>query len=369
MSTSALASAAPFAQTTDPGWSRPDHCNAFERFILTRMCDERDLIFIQNSARITAFLLVTTPALYLIPRRWVAWCAVPYLLALLIGFTGRYILMLHATSHRQLFKKRYAWMNAYIPWVLGPFFGQTPNSYYAHHLGMHHAENNMLTDLSGTMGYQRDSFLHWLHYWARFFFVGIPHLVWYLHTRRKHKILRLLLVGEISWYLGVGLLLFVDWQATLVVFVMPFLVLRVAFMSGNWGQHAFVDVDDGGNPFRNSNCITETRYNHECYNDGYHIVHHLKPSLHWSEMARYYDSHRDHFLRQNAVVFQGLSDNQAIWLRLMLKDYDTLARHLVDLGPPRSQEDKVAFLKDRVRRRKGSLPRFFDFSRPAVSAS
>ena len=35
---------------------------------------------------------------------------------------------------------------------------------------MHHVENNLPDDLSSTMRYQRDSFLHFLVYFGRFFF-------------------------------------------------------------------------------------------------------------------------------------------------------------------------------------------------------
>ena len=85
-------------------------------------------------------------------------------------FMDRFILMLHCTSHRSLFKREYRRLNAYIPWVLGPFFGETPETYYAHHIGMHHPENNLEEDLSSTMRFQRDSFFDFLRYHLRFFF-------------------------------------------------------------------------------------------------------------------------------------------------------------------------------------------------------
>ncbi|WP_090601813.1 hypothetical protein [Parapedobacter koreensis] len=37
------------------------------------------------------------------------------------------------------------------------FFGHMADTYYAHHVGMHHAENNLKDDKSSTMSYQRDS--------------------------------------------------------------------------------------------------------------------------------------------------------------------------------------------------------------------
>ena len=46
-------------------------------------------------------------------------------------------------------------LNLYIPWLLGPFFGETPETYFVHHVGMHHVEENLEDDLSSTMPYKR----------------------------------------------------------------------------------------------------------------------------------------------------------------------------------------------------------------------
>jgi hypothetical protein len=80
--------------------------------------------------------------------------------------------MLHNTSHRVLFKREYNLLNKYIPWVLGIFVGQSPETYFVHHIGMHHAEGNLPNDLSSTMKYQRDSFVDFLKYVSRFLFLG-----------------------------------------------------------------------------------------------------------------------------------------------------------------------------------------------------
>lgn len=57
---------------------------------------------------------------------------------------------------------------------------------------------------------------------------------------------------EISNYLTIFLLLKVNWKATLFVFALPLLQLRVGLMVGNWGQHAFVDEMDPDSDFRSS---------------------------------------------------------------------------------------------------------------------
>src|SRR5258708_12321980 len=75
-----------------------------------------------------------------------------------------------------------------IPWVVGPFFGQTPGTYFAHHMGMHHVEENMAEDLSSTIVFQRDSFADWLRYWGRFMTVGLVDLAQYLARKNPQRL-------------------------------------------------------------------------------------------------------------------------------------------------------------------------------------
>ena len=344
--------------TTDPRWV-PKSYNALERAALGLIRDERDLIFVKVAALATLTLYPLAITLYLLPS-WLTLLLAPvHLVAVYVGFGGRYMLMLHAVCHRALFKREHDWLNLWIPWVIGPLFGSTPTSFYAHHVGMHHPENNLDTDLSSTLPYKRDQFTHFLHYWARFFWFWMLHLPRYFKVRNRNKLYVSLLVGEVSWACLVAVSFYVDWAATLVVLVIPWLIIRWFMMCGNFAQHAFVDVDDANNPYRNSNCLTNTVYNHKCYNDGYHIVHHVKPTLHWSEMAQWYDDHIEEFARQDAVVFDGLRNNQKIWFLLMSGNYGVLADHLVDFKG-RTRDEKIAFLKSRVQRQRGAIKGFLE---------
>jgi fatty acid desaturase len=223
---------------------------------------------------------------------------------------------------------------------------------------MHHPENNLEADLSTTLPYVRDRFPHFAQYWLRFFIPGLPHLVMYLLGHRRHKLARQLVIGEGAWLLAVVLLGVLNPVATFWTLVAPFLLLRVLMMCGNFAQHAFVDVDDPNNAFRNSTCLINTPYNHVAFNDGYHIVHHVKANLHWSEMAQWYDDNRERFAAEDAVVFDGLFDNQHVWWLLMRQRYDILADHLVDFRN-RSKEEKIRFLQSRTRRTRGAFPTLF----------
>lgn len=277
--------------------------------------------------------------------------AAAYLLVWALGLLDRFILMLHCTSHRKLFKKRYKTANdLLIPWVLGPFFGETPESYFVHHMGMHHPENNLEDDLSSTLPYQRDRFGHWLWYFSRFFFGSYFELPRYHMRKGNKKMARRFYLGETGYWFLMAALLFVNWKVTLVVFLIPVVMVRILMMAGNWGQHAFVDASDPGNPYKNSITCINSRYNRRCFNDGYHIHHHVKPRCHWSEYPAEFEENKARYASEDAIIFSGIDFFQ-VWVYLMTKRYRTLASHYVRLpgAPERSDSEVIQLFKDRLR--------------------
>lgn len=358
----------PAYTTRDMRWHESERAdyNAYDRFWLRFIRDERDLIFTRRVTWMAMYVIASAILLFAMPSRWVWLAGLLYLPVLFTKYMGRYILTLHATSHRPLFKRDHKLLPWFIPAVLGPFFGQTPTSYYVHHVGMHHGEENLLGDLSTTLCYRRDSLSHWVHYWARFFWTGEVHLVNYLRHTGKKRLLRRFLIGEVIWLVGILTLGFINWQATFIVFVLPLLLIRVLMMSGNWAQHAFVDADDPGNPYLSSNNLINHRYNINCYNDGYHIVHHVAPMLHWSEMPGHMEKEFDVYAKHDALIFDGLGNNQSLWWCLMTKNYDKLAQHLVRYPEDeRSQDEIIAMLKDRTQRTRGRIKGIFEFETDA----
>ena len=59
---------------------------------------------------------------------------------------------------------------------------------------------------------------------------------------------------------------------------------RSALIIGNWGEHAFVDPQAPENPYRASTNLIGDRINSRCFNVGYHIGHHLRPMMHFTDM-------------------------------------------------------------------------------------
>jgi len=159
-------------------------------------------------------------------------------------------------------------------------------------------------------------------------------------------------VGELAFWRVVAGLAVLNFEATVVVFLVPVLAIRALMMAGNWAQHAFIDPGDPANDYRNSiTCITciNCRYNRRCFNDGYHIVHHLRPTQHWTELPADFETRREVYGKNDAVVLDEI-DFFTVWLALMLRRWNTLARAFVRLpgAPPRSDDQVVAFLKERV---------------------
>jgi hypothetical protein len=325
----------------DPTYVAPAEPRASDRVALRFIHDVRDVPFLKLMALLTVTLVPTGVVLF-VPGAFSWWLAVVHL-ALVVWFMPPFTLMLHNTSHRRLFKRPWSWMNSYIPWVLGPFIGETPETYFAHHVGMHHPENNLEDDISTTMPFVRDRFIDFMRYFLRFFAFALVDLVGYFAKKRRRGLMIRCIVGELGFFAAVAGLAFYDWRATLAVFIVPFVVSRFAMMAGNWGQHAFIDRASPENNYRNSITCINAAYNRRCFNDGYHIGHHIKQTRHWTEMPEDFARNIDTYAKEDAIVFRGI-DFFGVWLCLMLKRYDWLARRFVYLGGAERAEDEVIAL-------------------------
>jgi fatty acid desaturase len=157
---------------------------------------------------------------------------------------------------------------------------------------------------------------------------------------------------EGSYILALVLLaVFFKTGATLVVFILPLIIIRLAMMSGNWGQHAFVDAEEPDNDYTSSITCINSGYNKQCFNDGYHIGHHLVPNMHWTDMPGELQKNLDKYAENKSLIFEGL-DFQLVWVLLMFKRYDVLAKHLVNINGDTfaSDEEAIAIMKQRTKR-------------------
>ncbi|QDA60932.1 fatty acid desaturase family protein [Hymenobacter jejuensis] len=338
--------------STDPVYQKIEHPSWLDEKLLTLCQDPRDLPFLHLIIALSVTLLPLAILLF-VPgvTGWQWWVvAIAYQGLNNFYFKGPFGLMLHCTSHRILFKKQYKFLNNYIPWVLGPMFGQTPETYFSHHMGMHHPENNLPDDRSSTMFYQRDSLAGFLHYLSDFIVLGLPRLFHYFIIMKKKKLLMRSARGEFVFIALCVALCFVNWQATVTVFILPLVISRIVMMLGNWAQHAFIRSETPGNCYTNSITCINTKYNHKCWNDGYHISHHLKPAMHWTEHPISFRKNIAQYADNEAIVFDGIHFLH-VFFYLMTKRYDLLARNFVNLGDRyASDAEVIELLESRTRK-------------------
>jgi fatty acid desaturase len=333
---------------TDPV-AAPTYGNgALSRWCQRHLADPRDEVFVRLTLA-SMVRMVTLMAGLVVALRFVH---VPVLLAGAIYLAAwgwlvpPNVLMLHNTMHRP-FVRSPRWLNRAQTYAMAVFLG-IPPAYPDHHLGMHHAEDNMAEDMSSTLAYRRDSFLHFLVYFFRFLLLGHFEVPAYLRRRGKGRMARRMLVGEMVQFavIAAGCVLFPAFG--IIALLLPTVLIRFMMMVGNWGQHAFINTQRRNDGLSNAISCINSAYNRRCFNDGYHIGHHLKASLHWTELPGDFAAHREKYAAAGALVFEGI-DFFAVSVLLWTGQWKQLAKRYVSLdGVVRSQDEIIAMLKARV---------------------
>lgn len=261
-------------------------------------------------------LLVVLPGMYLV--FWVHLNDVPmphvtrnlvglvYVVATLVLFLERFVLFLHFSSHRTIFK--YEILNHFIVWCMAPMFGVPAGVYKLHHVVMHHIENNAGLDITETVTFQRDSWSHFFNYWMRFVLLIWVDLPYYAIRTRNWNWFAALGLGLCTWIVAQVLAACVSVGAMWWCLGLPYIVTMSAMAFGNWSQHIFVNPED---PYSNYsltyNCI-DTFQNQTTFNDGYHVIHHANARLHWSEIPEYFYKKevQDRHIKGGALTFRNI---------------------------------------------------------------
>jgi fatty acid desaturase len=340
---------APFV-ITDPTVAPAYGDGALSRWCKGALYDPRDEVFVRLTLKSVAVMATAMIALWFSLRGTrVDWLLAAAYLALWGWRAPPVILMLHCTMHRPFIQRRGVgrWLDRVHPYVMSFFFG-IPAGYAQHHVGMHHVDDNLGDDLSKTVGYRRDSFLHFIVYVTRFLFLCYLELPFYMAKKRRAAMGRKAVGTELVFVGVIAGMMALRFRFGLVAFAIPYLATRCMMMVGNWGQHAFINTARENDGIANAITCINSPYNRRCFNDGYHIGHHLKANRHWTELPQDFLDNREAYLRAGALVFQGL-DFFLVSVLLWTGQWRVLAKRFVRLdGETRSDEDVIALLKSRV---------------------
>lgn len=87
-----------------------------------------------------------------------------------------------------------------------------------------------------------------------------------------------------------------------------------------------------------------------CWNDGYHVIHHLRPGMHYTEMPLEFLKRKDAFAENKAIVFDSLNYLH-IFIYLLTDRYDKLAANLVNInGMFASEEEAIKLMRRRTQK-------------------
>jgi len=304
-------------------------------YISKMLRDERDFPLVWLQLNIVMMLLPAAMVVF-----WVHLNVESSLYCILSGlayfvlqvvFEERFILMLHFSSHRNIYENPR--IHDVMVWLLPPFFGLPPGAiYHLHHVIMHHIENNHGMDISSTEMYQRDNLLHFLQYWIRFAVFIVVEVPTYALKTKRYKYCAQSMFGIAAWAVTIYFLkTSVSPGAAFWVFIWPYMFTLTAMAFGNWSQHIFVDPD---RPLSNYtltyNCM-DTPGNQTTFNDGYHIVHHVNARLHWTEMPKYFHDNIQKHIDGGALTFRGCHFMD-VGILTMTGNLHKLAQKYVHLG-------------------------------------
>jgi len=274
-----------------------------------------------------------------------------YVYFLLTIYARSFILGLHYSTHVPMFNKQWKGLKHIGSNLLCMFFGIPPLMYYAHHIAMHHSENNISPyDLSSTMPYQRDSKWEHFKYMLRFVVAIWVELPYVLIQKNRYKVALNCILGELFFFISIIYLFTISPIATTFVFILPTIVVSFALMQGNWKQHIFVDPDDPMNNYKSTFTCINTLSNSLNFNDGYHIEHHENPAMPWYRLPEYFQNQMINYAKHDAFIFTGIGSTQ-VGRMVLNGQLDELADHYVNVGQKsRTRAELIAEFERRLQK-------------------
>lgn len=255
-------------------------------------------------------------------RNLIVWFAVSWLCVVAANVK-------HNHMHRRTL--RWVWANTILDHWLGWLTGTTSTSIITEHNLRHHGHNNSEKD------FVRSSLVNFRSQWGNLLFYfplacrelylskPLDLILWW---RTNRALFWRGLAEQLSLATLFTCLMIFDWRAALLYVAIPWIHGQWWLLTFNLVQHQDLASDD---PWQNSRNVTGRWFNFAFFNAGYHTAHHLRPTLHWSDLPRFHQQtvasridsslvspnlwafYRDWFLRRNTQIrtFASESSNRS----------------------------------------------------------
>jgi len=254
----------------------------------------------------------------------------------------------HLEAHRRqgYFSEKYDRVfGRYLEFFLGNLYGNVPELDRTVHVHLHHRENGGFDDTAESRGYDRTSRLDFLWYLSNNIWtvLGIAPYA-YFKASGDEESRRRVLWGMARYYAYFGAVAIYDWRIATMYVLVPLLCMNFLSAIIAWVQHAFYDPEQPDDYFAHTATVLDEL---NFMNEGYHLCHHHRAGLHWTEMPVHLERIRDRMRESGSLVFRDLDFMGLFFELTLLRRMDALAEKLVP-WEPMNHEQRLALLAKRT---------------------